>query len=548
MIRQLLGLSLVVSCLSAQAGFEKKTMSEYWSEVALPYTLFTKIAEPRVCQSNLEVFLGCVHGVNALLAAAGEKAQILPNTQIADATQVVATVEAFDGATLAETAPAPKEKSLSASIARRKIEQRAGYNAWKKYYEDKQFRLDFDAIYKFVDQRVIAKASNEPELVAAALNLFLGTVDDPHTRIEPQQYFEDERASSEQSFTGIGVQVRMVDDQLIVLQPIEGGPAHQAGVKARDIITAIDGVSTKGLTLEDASKRIRGEKGTKVRLTIQRKEKTLELTAVRASIVTKNVSYKVLPETRQKIGYLKLSDFMQGDPGAELKKAIEDLQSQNVESLVFDLRGNPGGLLNQAVSIANLFVGPGKTVVSTRQLKTQKVLSTEETTEEATTNLPVVVLVDGGSASAAEVVSGALQDWKRGLVVGVRSFGKGSVQGVGSWPLAEKVLMIRTQATFHLPSGRSNQILGIIPDIEVYSVPNPTEDEKFALREEDIYMNALPVSSEPFKTLQPEVVKNVQECLARTGQAKARLVQQGDNVFAPDYQLLVAQDVAACRQ
>jgi len=547
MLRQLLGLSLVVVSLSsAQAAFERKTMSEYWAEVELPYTLYTKIASPRFCKETLQGFLGCVHGVNALLEAAGQKSLILPDSQLADS-KVVATVEAFDGASLVQLAPPVKEKSLSASIARRKLEQRAGYNAWKKYYEDGKFELDFETIYGYLDKNVMTNATNESELVAEAFNLFLGTVDDPHTRIEPEQYFRDETATSEQSFTGIGIQIRVVEDQAIVLQPIEGGPAHQAGVKARDVITAIDGVTTKGLALEDISKRIKGEKGTTVRLTLLRKDKVVEISIVRATVVTKNVSSKILPETRKKIGYIKLSDFMQGDPGGELKKALVDLQAQNIESVIFDLRGNPGGLMNQAVSVANLFAGPGQTVVSTRELKTRKTLSTEKTKEDATTNLPVVVLVDGGSASAAEVVSGALQDWKRALVVGVRSFGKGSVQGVGNWALADGVLMIRTQATFHLPSGRSNQILGIIPDIEAYSVPNPTEDEKFALREEDIYMNALPVSSEAFKTLQPEVVKSVQECLAKTGQAKTRFDASNGNTFLPDYQLLVAQDVANCR-
>jgi len=550
MVRQLMGLSLVVVCFgvsAAFAGVEKKTMSQYWAEVELPFLIQKSLAAPRLCASKLEYFLGCVHGVNALLEEAGEKTRLLPDSQIQGNALVVASVAGYDGAALVQVEAAPKETSVMAAVKRAKIERQADYQAWKKVFDEKAKTLDIDSIYTFVEATVVAHSKNESEVVAAGINLFLNTADDAHTRISPRQYYEDERSTSEVKFSGIGIQIRSVNDQLVVLAPIEGGPAHKAGVRSRDIITHIDGILLEKGTLEDLTKKIRGPKGTAVRLTVLRKDKVLEISVVRDDIVTKNVAWKVLPETRKKVGYLRLSDFMQGSPSGDLKAGLEALKAEGVESLVLDLRGNPGGLVDQAVKIANLFVGKDRTVVSQRDLRTRKVLSEEKTTDEASTDLPLVTLVDAGSASASEIVSGALQDWKRALVVGVRSFGKGSVQGVGEFSAAEGVLLIRTQATFHLPSGRSNQILGVVPDIEVYAQPNPTEEEKFSLREEDIYMNALPVSSEPFKTLQPEVVKSVTECVARTGRARQLYETEQDAALPPDYQLLYAQDVASCR-
>lgn len=548
MLKQVMGLSLVIILSNAEAGFERKTMSEYWSEVEMGYPIFKMLARPTRCQEKLENFLACVHGANAILGAANQKVQLVPKSQLKDNPLVLATVESFGVADLVEMAPSKKEKSIVAQVKRMKIEQAAGFQAWKNVYESKEgATLDFTALLDSVEKKAIAGARNETEVVAAGINLFLGTADDPHTRIAPQHYFEDEQTATQQSFTGIGVQIRVVEGELVVIQPVEGGPSHKAGIRAKDVITHVNGESLQGIPLEDAMKRLKGPKGSEVKLTLRRQGKGVEVTVIRDEIVARNVAFKMLPETRKRVGYLKLSDFMQGDPATDLKNALEELKKSSVEGLVFDMRGNPGGRLDHAVKVANLFVGKGETIVIQKALGTKQVIDTQKTQEDAATDLPLVTLVDGGSASAAEIVSGALQDLKRGLVLGVRSFGKGSVQGVKPWGVVSGVLLIRTQATFHLPSGRSNQILGVIPDIEVYSNPNPTEEDRFALREEDIYMNALPVTSEAFEPLQPQLTRSVSECVARTGEAKKRFTEGEENIFVPDYQVLVAEDVLSCQ-
>jgi carboxyl-terminal processing protease len=247
-----------------------------------------------------------------------------------------------------------------------------------------------------------------------------------------------------------------------VIAPIEGTPAHRAGIKAGDFITKVNDEPTKDLTLMDAVQKMRGPKGTKVNLTIQRDGTTdpLAFSLVRDTIKIESVKFKVIDNT---IGYVRLTQFQEAT-GRDLGRALKQFKEQKVQGTVLDLRNNPGGLLTAAVDVSEQFVGNGKLIVYTKGREGKKdewFSKTKETLEDS----PMIILVNEGSASASEIVAGALQDWGRAVIVGTTSFGKGSVQTI--LPLGDGSGLRLTTAKYYTPKGRSIQSTGITPDIVV---------------------------------------------------------------------------------
>jgi carboxyl-terminal processing protease len=290
------------------------------------------------------------------------------------------------------------------------------------------------------------------KLVDGALKGMLRELD-PYSQYLDTRSYSNLKSTTEGQFGGIGVVVSVRADYPTVISPMEGGPAWRAGLRSGDVFTRIDGRSAQGLTIEEAADRLRGPKGTQVTLTVRSEgeEGEREVTLERDIIVTKSVPYAFLAAPG--IGYLRLSGFSETS-GQEVRQALESLRRQGARSAVLDLRLNPGGLLDQAVDVAEQFLPKGALVVYTkgRMKGTDQRFFTDESGAES--RWPVVVLVDGGSASAAEIVAGALQDLDRALVIGRTSFGKGSVQSV--FPLRDKGTALKlTTALYYTPSGRS---------------------------------------------------------------------------------------------
>ncbi|MEW6602048.1 MAG: S41 family peptidase [Nitrospirota bacterium] len=302
---------------------------------------------------------------------------------------------------------------------------------------------------------------DEKELVYGAIKGMLSSLD-PHSSFMPPEAFKEMQIDTKGEFGGLGIQIGMKDKALTIIAPIEDTPADKAGVLAGDIIIKIDGESTKDLSLQDAVSKLRGPKGTTVTITIVREglEKPMDITITRDIIKLKSVKSKVIDEN---IGYIKLTQF-QEQSADDLQKALNDLSGKSVNSLILDLRNNPGGLLKGAVDITSQFLPPGKLVVYIKGRNGEK-------TDFNTVNgnkyfdYPMVVLVNGGSASASEIVAGALQDWGKAVVLGTQTFGKGSVQTV--IPLSDGSALRLTTARYYTPKGRSIQTTGITPDIVV---------------------------------------------------------------------------------
>lgn len=293
----------------------------------------------------------------------------------------------------------------------------------------------------------------EPQkLVNGALRGMLRDLD-PYSQFLDAGSYQNLQALTHGSFGGVGVEVSIRDNYPTVISPIEGGPAWTLGVRSGDIITRIDGQSTAGLTIDEVAIRLRGAEGTHVQISVRREgeDGEVEYSVERRQIVTKSV--RVAFTVGRNVGYLRLSNFSETS-GSEVRAALQRLKAQGANRLVLDLRSNPGGLLDQAVGVAEQFVKQGTLLVATRGRANGQDNRFYASEAQPLLDWPMVVLVDGASASASEIVAGSLQDLDRALLVGATTFGKGSVQSV--FPLQERAVALKlTTARYYTPSGRS---------------------------------------------------------------------------------------------
>ncbi len=307
------------------------------------------------------------------------------------------------------------------------------------------------------------------DIVYGAIHGMLRTLD-PHSSFMPPDMYQEMQVETRGNFGGLGIQIAIKDDQLTVIAPIDDTPAFRAGIEAGDKILKIEEQATNDMTLMEAVKLLRGPKGTQVTITIMREgfDKPREFVLVRDIIEIKSVSYRMLV---QNIGYLRLRQF-QEDSSSEMEDALRDLEENGMEALILDLRSNPGGLLNSAVEVADKFLEKGKLIVYTEGRKKNQDMRFIAHQEFTHPNYPMAVLVNHGSASASEIVAGALQANSRAVIIGTQTYGKGSVQSV--IPLSDNSGLRLTTALYYTPDGQSIHEKGIAPDIVI--TPEPTKE------------------------------------------------------------------------
>lgn len=323
------------------------------------------------------------------------------------------------------------------------------------------------------------------EIIEGAIKGMLTTLD-PHSSYMKPDSFKELKIETKGSFTGIGIEISMRDGILTVVSPIEGTPAYKMGVKAQDKIIKINDEPTKDLTLREAVKRLRGPKGTEVTISVYREGLTelKDITIVRNVIPLISVKSKILEPG---YGYIRIRNF-QTKTTKEFKEALTTLNTDNnLQGLILDLRNNPGGLLDQAVKISDIFLEEGM-IVSTKGRLHEQNMEFKAHANGNDITYPVIVMVNEGSASASEIVAGALQDHKRALILGAQTFGKGSVQTI--IPMTNGAGLRLTTARYYTPSGKSIQATGITPDIIVATKiihPEKTTDKKVKfIREKDL--------------------------------------------------------------
>ena len=317
-----------------------------------------------------------------------------------------------------------------------------------------------------------------------AIRNMLANLNDPYTRFLDPKEFNQMRIDTSGELTGIGIQIfkDTESDDLIIISPIEGTPAYEAGIKSKDKILSIDNISTKGMSIDDAVKLIRGERGTQVKLEILRDGNVFYKSLLRERIEIKTVTSKV-NETKDGllIGYVRIKQF-NANASKETKNALEELESKNVSGYILDLRSNPGGLLESSIDISRHFIDEG-IIVST--LTKDGLKETIRANGNALTDKPLIVLVNEGSASASEIVSGAIRDNNRGKLVGKKTFGKGLVQSMRT--LVDGSGLTVTVAKYLTPNGTDINKFGISPDIEVKMNSNPILQREIGTRKDRQY-------------------------------------------------------------
>lgn len=332
----------------------------------------------------------------------------------------------------------------------------------------------FTEVLSYVEANYVEEVDPQ-KLIYGAIRGMLRTLD-PHSSFMPPDVYREMQVETEGSFGGLGIEITLRDHVLTVVSPIEGTPAFRAGIQPGDQIVKVNGEPTEDMSLMEAVKKLRGPAGTTVTITIMRKGFTepRDFTLTRAIIHIKSVRWKKLPGD---IGYVKVRSFHK-TTAEELEEALQDLEEQHIRALVLDLRNNPGGLLEQAIAVADLFLEGDKLIVYTKGRLASQNMKAFSKSSGAHVDYPLAILVNGGSASASEIVAGALQDHKRATLIGTQTFGKGSVQTI--IPLSDGSGLRLTTAKYYTPKGRQIHEKGITPDIVVEQPQTPPaegEDE-----------------------------------------------------------------------
>jgi len=541
----------------ASSQDDREALIRYWADTGLTID-FVYDQFKATCYKDAKGFLACLQGVNVL--ASGLKG----GATLATTSEASQNPEVF-GAIIKSYGPYNlyKIKGLDSKLTdverweKSKAIRTAEMNAATAVFNNLASQpFDFSVILNELKPQVIqGRLANAESAVAADIyNTIIESAVDPHTHIDPVVKVKKETKSTDNNFVGIGVNIRAIDGKIVVINPILDGPSIKAGVRAGDIIASIDGVSVKDFDLDSIPDRLRGADGSSVKVGFIRKGNPIEITIVRANVNVKNVDIRVLRDNNNDpLGYIKITNFVEAKACAEVAYGIQYLQSEKVKGLILDLRGDPGGLVDGAVCIGAIFLG-NKPIVKIKDLENgTTMLRGWNPNSVALTDLPMVTLIDAGSASASEILAGALQDYQRSWIAGDRSFGKATAQDrkfltdENGKVLNNKIFLYHTTERFYQPkSGRTNQIVGILPDFPVDPKPNATADEKFERREGDLYTNALPAESDPWVEPRPQEVAKIQDCV-KTKDIDKVYASHADDAYPADYQLLTAQAILGCQ-
>lgn len=546
-------------------------MSQYWKEsgVKIERLNYANLS----CYDSAIEFRSCLAGIDHLGGLQEPSVRIIPQSLLNDPDILQGEiVKKIGGFALVRDIGRGQAVLNQESLEKRKIEiqklRTEEVNMYNRivianFVGINPYAIDFAAISRDFLQKIQVNPRYQEDLamIAGENENSMFRVLDAHARIIPRAYIEDLEKSVDRNFVGIGVVTQNMNGRPVVMDMMDGGPAKASRLfKKNDVILAIDAADTLNLSDAKIISKVRGPEGSKVKLLIQRQEEQIAIEVVRGKIEVKNVEVKMLSDFSDKaVGYIKLRSFSDSKSCEKVEEAIQLLEKQNARSLILDLRKNGGGLVEQAKCVAGLFVG-SEPVLGVRNLLSgidiesinieyeQPLDSNGYEDAVKKTDLPVVVLIDARSASASEIVAGALQDLKRGWIVGEASFGKATVQRVSNmFRDGQSLYKVATIQRFYLPSGRTNQGVGIQPDIVVPFKPGATENERFALRELDMYPNALPPLGQIWKQSRVEEVEKIETCVSVKKLAENKFSKIKDQDEDADYQVLMAQEILSCQ-
>ena len=542
---------LLLSSVSIQAF--AKSEGDPWANTSVDFTLidyFAKKVYP--CDKNDQYHLACIQLVNAMgsnlktqqtLIAKGSN-NLFPNAKLTVLKDLgpLQLVEVENDTTAKELSPLAANNLFKARNASLVEAAKQSFKVQPKF--------DFIGLTQTLFHSVEPRPDvSRQALIAGAVGQMM-TVVDAHSHINNKASWDEDMKNPDLNLIGIGTQVQEGTEGTIVAHVMDDSPAEKYGVQDGDVITEVDELRTKGVPLTTVVNRIRGVKDTVAHLTIARLGQSLKIDVVRGVVSQKNVDPKIVTDMGIKVLRVELHSFVSADACDQIAKAITSAPS-DVEGIILDVRGNPGGLVSQADCIGGLFVGR-RTIAVIRGISGPTVLpqaKIEASDRDMITVLPVVVLINNHSASASEFVAGALQDYQRAYIMGTTSFGKGSVQTSNDLPLYNgTIYWFQTTARFYQPLGHTNQQVGIRPDFVVYPRPNMTDEEKFQPREGDLVPGALEAIGETWtQQRSPQIASLKKNCLSAN---RALATYTANAPTRPgtrnDYQLYSAQELIAC--
>jgi carboxyl-terminal processing protease len=474
-----------------------KSAEDYWAETGLGPGSLEDLIQDQVCGSSERYFLACT---NALLSVANRY-----NLSITQQGHLVGV------------------GAMSADINTEKTQ----LESWRTFFAEQTgaaMKLSFMQAWGELKSKHISSAQM-PMMVGIGLNGFISVFRDPHTYLMPVDQFKEVVSKVDNKSQSIGLVLGRSNGQYIIRKILPGSPANQAGLLKGDVVAAIDSKRIKGLLQARVSELLKGDLGTEIELSILRAGKTKNFTVVRTESTIPTVSGQVIDGIKP-VGVITLNKFAKSTC-EKTKTILTDLKKSQVRGLLLDLRDNPGGQMEEAACVASLFVGSDQKIFELRYLDPGKNPEVYFGSEEKIFELPMAILVNASSASAAEIVAGALRDLNRAVLVGEKTFGKGSFQEGELWSQNKKIALFETKGFYYLPTGRSPQLKGLNPDVAVRF------DNIVVGREEDQFLNPLRA---PERT-----VKNLGSVLSSTD-----CLEMQDGPVAIDKELLKARQILFC--
>lgn len=531
-----------------QVKIHSKTMQEYWNETdGIPIIELQYMVNNVVCRSGVDAMAPCILALNSMLLFKHNNLELIGTEQFsADKSRIKSTIEDFGELKIVKFIK-PVFKSVYQRYQHEKEEKRRFINYVKNIFERRaENSIDFKKIFTFIADYTITSENMKYE-IASAMNAFM-SYRDPHFRFVPIiKRGDDSSGKNLPVYFGIGA-ILTQRKGITALNPMDDSPAQKAGLLKNDIIISVNGVKIKKLPLPKIVEMIQGPLNTSILFEIERDERRFEIPVTRGKIKKENVTSRMLHGNtiNERFGYIKLDSFSLEKACSDVKDAVNKMKD-NVSGFVLDLRENGGGYVHQAVCIANIFLPRNKIILGVENEQDRE-SSVQLTIEHNITTLPLVVLINGNTASASELLSGALQDHKRATIIGTRSFGKGVMQFYMGTRF-KGIELAATSAKFYNPSGKSNHIKGIIPDIEVFIERKPSDGELYTYREEDLYYTTLEPTSAEEKELKMcgSELDFLQYCVKERGVADLKFTANATKFFPEDYQLLYAIDVLRCK-
>lgn len=508
---------------------------DVWSDVSVDLNWLLGGINSKACASSQKTYLGCVMAVQAFAGALNKNYEVIP----IDLLDKQVPFYKGDRLALVEM-PVPTITSAKQAYSyfeqmRKQLTSRffSSSSAFMRN-PNTDFELMLTEIYKRAGQNI------KPSFYVAAATKFFEMARDPHTSMRPTKELQLVSNENGASFVGLGIEFVKLEQGLMVKRVLKGSGSAAAGVLVGDVVMAVDGKALKGLTDEDVVALMRGVENTSVKLTVQRGAASQDLTVVRKKVVNPVVSSESVNFNGKMMVYIRLTNFMYSNICDEMADIVSAWDKQNISGFILDLRSNPGGNVMIASCVGGMFLGNNKVIsyFENRSFFGSK-YDALPTQAKATTTKPLSVLINAFSASASELVAGAIRDYSRGYVVGQTSFGKGSYQGCQPLQNQNELTVCSTQGLFFAPSGNSNQTVGVEPHISVYVNKDAQEGETYAMREAQMYLFPLDPKKMPNAPAGNwNQLKAPKLCLQNLKLDAVYDQAQSTSLFYKDYQLL----------